>query len=123
MVKPLLLVAILALSSCTSLPSFLNPLGSKGGPTVNANVLAGKENTQQVVAQQNRQEAGRDIITTEKEVEAENVETIKISNTNIPIWVILLLVLGWLLPTPTSIAIWFGNLFTSIFQRKKSDDI
>jgi hypothetical protein len=122
MVKHLLVVATLALSSCGPL-SYLNPLSNSGGPTVNANVLAGKENTQQVVAQQNRQDAGRDIITTEKEVEAENVETIKISNTNIPIWVILLLVLGWLLPTPTSIAIWFGNLFTSIFQRKKSDDI
>jgi hypothetical protein len=122
MVKHLLVVATLALSSCGPL-SYLNPLSNSGGPTVNANVLAGKENTQQVVAQQNRQEAGRDIVTTEKEVEAENVETIKISNTNIPIWVILLLVLGWLLPTPTSIAIWFGNLFTSIFQRKKSDDI
>ena len=122
MVKHLLVVAILALSSCGPL-SYLNPLGNNGGPTVNANVLAGKENTQQVVAQQNRQDAGRDIVTTEKEVEAENVETIKISNTNIPIWVILLLVLGWLLPTPTSMAIWFGNLFTSIFQRKKSDDI
>jgi hypothetical protein len=122
MVKHLLVVVTLALSSCGPL-SYLNPLSNSGGPTVNANVLAGKENTQQVVAQQNRQEAGRDIVTTEKEVEAENVETIKISNTNIPIWVILLLVLGWLLPTPTSIAIWFGNLFTSIFQRKKSDDI
>jgi len=122
MVKHLLVVATLALSSCGPL-SYLNPLSNSGGPAVNANVLAGKENTQQVVAQQNRQEAGRDIVTTEKEVEAENVETIKISNTNIPIWVILLLVLGWLLPTPTSIAIWFGNLFTSIFQRKKSDDI
>jgi hypothetical protein len=122
MVKHLLVVATLVLSSCGPL-SYLNPLSNSGGPTVNANVLAGKENTQQVVAQQNRQEAGRDIVTTEKEVEAENVETIKISNTNIPIWVILLLVLGWLLPTPTSIAIWFGNLFTSIFQRKKSDDI
>ena len=122
MVKHLLVVVTLALSSCGPL-SYLNPLSNSGGPTVNANVLAGKENTQQVVAQQNRQDAGRDIITTEKEVEAENVETIKISNTNIPIWVILLLVLGWLLPTPTSIAIWFGNLFTSIFQRKKSDDI
>ena len=125
MVKPLLLVVILALSSCTSLPSFLNPLGSKGGPTVNANVLAGKENTQQVVAQQNRQDAGRDIITTEviKEVEAEKVEQLEITNTNIPPWVLLLLLLGWLLPTPQSIGHWFGNLFASIFQRKKSNDV
>ena len=122
MLKQLLIVATLTLSSC-GLPSFLNPLSNNGGPTVNANLLAGKENTQQVVAQQNRQDAGRDIVTTEKEVEAENVETISISNTNMPIWIIFLLVLGWILPTPTSIAIWFGNLFTSIFQRKKSDDI
>jgi len=124
MVKYLLVVAALVLSSC-SVPSFLNPLSSNGGPTVNANVLAGKENTQQVVAQQNRQDAGRDIITTEvvKEVEAEKVEQLEIKNTNIPPWVLLLLLLGWLLPTPQSIGHWFGNLFVSIFQRKKSHDV
>jgi hypothetical protein len=124
MVKHLLVVATLTLSSC-GLPSFLNPLSNNGGPTVNANVLAGKENTQQVVAQQNRQDAGRDIITTEvvKEVEAEKVEQLEIKNTNIPPWVLLLLLLGWLLPTPQSIGHWFGNLFVSIFQRKKSHDV
>jgi hypothetical protein len=47
MVKHLLVVVTLALSSCGPL-SYLNPLSNSGGPTVNANVLAGKENTQQV---------------------------------------------------------------------------
>lgn len=110
---------LFSLGGCTSLPSFLNPLSGGGGPTVNANVLAGKENTQQVVAQQNRQDAGRDIVTTEiiKEVEAESVEEIKINNTNIPPWVLLLLLLGWLLPTPQSIGLWLGSLFTGLFKR------
>lgn len=117
LVSSLALVSVLSGCGLTA----LNPFSTKGGPTVNANVLAGKENTQQVVAQQNRQDAGRDIITTEiqKEVEADQVEEIKISNTNIPIWVIMLLLLGWLLPTPTQIGSWFANLLLSIFQRKK----
>jgi len=112
------LVLILLLSSCGSIPF----LSSSGGPTVNANVLAGKENTQQVVAQQNRQDAGRDIVTTEitKEVETERVEKLEISNTNIPPWVLLLLVLGWLLPTPSQIGNWFGNMFLSIFKRRNT---
>lgn len=114
----------LTLSSCglTSIPFFSK---GGGGPSVNANVLAGKENTQQVVAQQNQQEAGRDIITTEvlKEVEAESVEEVRITNTDIPPWVILLLLLGWLLPTPTDIGrgMWYGLL--SIFQRKNSNGL
>jgi hypothetical protein len=114
----LILIASSFLSSCGL--TALNPFSSKGGPTVNANVLAGKENTQQVVAQQNRQDAGRDIVTTEieKEVEAERVENLQISNTNVPIWVILLLILGWLLPTPTQIGMAIGNLVKSIFKRK-----
>ena len=111
-ILPLLL--LLCLSSCGSIP-FLNG----GGPSVNANVLAGKENTQQVVAQQNRQDAGRDIIETEitKEVETERVEKLEISNTNIPPWVLLLLLLGWLLPTPSQIGSWFGNLVLSLFRK------
>ena len=117
------LCLILLLSSCGL--TALNPFSTKGGPTVNANVLAGKENTQQVVAQQNRQDAGRDIVTTEieKEVEAEQVEEIKISNTNIPVWVVLLLLLGWLLPTPSQIGNGLANLFLSIFQRKNKDGL
>jgi hypothetical protein len=115
----LILIASSFVSSCGL--TALNPFSSKGGPTVNANVLAGKENTQQLVAQQSRQDAGRDIntTTTKKEVEAETVEEIKITNTNIPIWVMLLLLLGWLLPTPTDIARGIGNIFSTIFQRKK----
>ena len=113
------LCLILLLSNC-GLVGF-NPLASKGGPTVNANVLAGKENTQQVVAQQDRQDAGRDIIQTDiqKDVEAETVEEVQITNTNVPIWVILLLLLGWLLPTPSSMGMWIGDMFMRMFRWRK----
>ena len=109
---------ILLLSSCglTSLP-FIG--GGGGGPTVNSNAQIGKENTQQVVAQQTKQEAGRDIVTENKEVEAESIDKLTIKNTNIPVWVILLLILGWLLPTPTQIGQGLYNLISLPFKRNK----
>ena len=117
----IILLAIVSslLVGCSPL-SMLNPFSSKGGPSVNANVLAGKENTQQLVGQQNQQDAGRDIVTTEirKEVEAKSVEQIKILNTNIPPWVLLLLLLGWLLPTPQAIGIGMYRLVSSFIRRK-----
>ena len=111
---------ILLLSSCglTSLPFF----GGGGGPTVNSNAQIGKENKQAVVTYEEEQSnnAGRDVITTEviKEVETGTVEELKISNTNIPIWVILLLILGWLLPTPTQIGQGLYQVLTLPFKRK-----
>jgi hypothetical protein len=64
--------------------------------------------------------AGRDVIQTEviKEVETGKVENLDIINTNIPPWVILLLILGWLLPTPTEIARGFINFVLRLFGRK-----
>jgi len=114
------LCLILLLSSCglTSLPFF----GGGGGPTVNSNAQIGKENKQAVVTYEEEQSnnAGRDVITTEviKEVETGTVEELKISNTNIPIWVILLLILGWLLPTPTQIGQGLYQVLTLPFKRK-----
>ncbi|MGB1751623.1 MAG: hypothetical protein ACPHHU_02905, partial [Paracoccaceae bacterium] len=46
---------------------------------------------------------------------------IKINNTNIPVWVILLLIIGWLLPTPTSIGLWFGQVFMGLFGGKRNE--
>ena len=111
---------ILLLSSCglTSLPFF----GGGGGPTVNSNAQIGKENKQAVVTYEEEEtnNAGRDVIKTEvlKEVETGTVEELKISNTNIPIWVILLLILGWLLPTPTQIGQGLYQILTLPFKRK-----
>jgi len=64
--------------------------------------------------------AGRDVIQTEiiKEVETGSVESLDIINTNIPPWVMLLLILGWLLPTPTEIARGFMSFVLRLFGRK-----
>lgn len=81
-----------------------------GGPNVAANVQAGKENSQAVVSQTTRNEAGRDVNTAQ--VQADTAE-VTIQET--PPWVVLLLILGWLLPSPNEIGRWFTNLF----KRKK----
>ena len=117
------LCLILLLSSCglTSLPFF----GGGGGPTVNSNAQIGKENKQAVVTyeEEKTNNAGRDVITTEvlKEVETGTVEDLRISNTNIPVWVILLLLLGWLLPTPTQMGQSLYNLISLPFKKGKDD--
>ena len=114
------LLLVLFLSSCGL--STLLPLGGSGGPTVNSNAQIGKENKQAVVTYEEETvtNAGRDVITTEviKEVEAGPVEKLLISNQNIPPWVMLLLILGWLLPTPTEIGRGIMNFILALFGRK-----
>ena len=103
--RVLLLVALLALSGCGGPLSLL----TGGGPNVAANVQAGKENTQQAVAVQQKTEAGRDVIQKTNPVEAENIEEVTIQQT--PMWMLILLILGWLLPSPNEIARWIRGLF------------
>ena len=114
------LLLVLFLSSCGL--STLLPLGGSGGPTVNSNAQIGKENKQAVVTYEEETvtSAGRDVITTEviKEVEAGPIEKLLISNQNIPPWVMLLLILGWLLPTPTEIGRCIMNFILALFGRK-----
>ena len=111
------LVLVLLLSGCglTSLLPF-------GGPTVNSNAQIGKENRQSVVSVEQKEEvtAGRDVVQTEiiKEVETGRVENLDITNTNIPPWVILLLILGWLLPTPTEMVRGITDFILRLFGRK-----
>ena len=111
------IVLALFLSGCG-----LTSLLPTGGTNVAANTQIGKENKQAVVTfeQEETTSAGRDIITTEvlKEVEAGPVDTLKINNTNIPPWVLLVLLLGWLLPTPTQIGRAIYHAVTAPFRRK-----
>ena len=115
------LVLTLLLSSCG-----LTSLLPTGGTNVAANTQLGKENKQAVVTYEEEEttSAGRDIITTEvlKEVEAGPVDTLKINNTNIPPWVLLVLLLGWVLPTPTQIGRALYNLVSAPFRRKTLKD-
>ena len=103
----LLTIVVVTTSSCSG----LSPLGliTGGGPNVAANVQAGKENTQQVVANQVRTEAGRDVIQQSSPVVAENIKEVTIQQT--PLWMLVLLVLGWLFPSPNEIARWIRGLF------------
>jgi hypothetical protein len=100
--------------------STLGFLGGSDGPTVNSNAQIGKENKQAVVTYEEEEtnNAGRDIITETKEVEAGPVEKLLIQNQNIPPWVMLLLILGWLLPTPTEIGRSMANFVLALFNRK-----
>ena len=110
------LIFVLFLSGCGL--STLLPLGGSGGPTVNSNAQIGAENRQAVMSVEQTEEvtAGRDVI--QKEVETGKVENLDIINTNIPPWVMLLLILGWLLPTPAEIARGFMNFVLTLFGRK-----
>ena len=110
------LVLFLFLSGC-GLTSLL-PFGGSGGPTVNSNAQIGKENRQAAVTFEEEITAGRDVVQTTKEVETGSVETLEIFNTNIPPWVIVLLILGWLLPTPTEMARGLMNFVVRLFGRK-----
>ena len=109
------LVLTLLLSSCG-----LTSLLPTGGTNVAANTQLGKENKQAVVTYEEEEtnNAGRDIITETKEVEAGPVEKLMINNQNIPPWVIMLLLLGWLLPTPTQIGQSIANFVLALFRRK-----
>ena len=109
------LVLALLLSSCG-----LTSLLPTGGTNVAANTQLGKENKQAVVTneEETNNSAGRDIVTETKEVEAGPVEKLWISNQNIPPWVMILLLLGWLLPTPTQIGQSIANFVLALFRRK-----
>tara|TARA_B100000424_G_scaffold223159_1_gene182582 strand:+ start:550 stop:930 length:381 start_codon:yes stop_codon:yes gene_type:complete len=114
------LILVLFLSGCGL--STLGLLGGSDGPTVNSNAQIGKENRQSVMSVEQTEEvsAGRDVIQTEiiKEVETGAVGSLDIINTNIPPWVMLLLILGWLLPTPTEIGRGIMNFILTLFGRK-----
>jgi len=108
------LVLCIFLSGCGFMS--LLPFGGSSGPTVNSNAQIGAENRQSVMSVEQNTTAGRDIVS--KEVETGTVENLDIINTNIPPWVILLLILGWLLPTPTEMIRGVTDFVLRLFGRK-----
>jgi hypothetical protein len=105
---------IMLLASCSSLP--LGMLG--GGTNVAANTQIGRENRQTAVSMEERVEAGRDVI--QKEVEAGPVESLTVNNQDIPPWVLLVALIGWLLPTPTQMGNAIGQFLMAPFRRKRT---
>jgi len=108
-------LGILLMVGCSS----LNPLGMLTGGGVNtaANTQAGKTNNQTVgttnITEQKlvRPQARtiRQTADTNK-VSSDRVETVVVNE--VPAWVILLLILGWLFPSPNEIGRWIRSLFT-----------
>ena len=115
----LLLLVLMLTVSCSKGPLSLL---TGGGTNVAANTQAGKTNSQTIGTTNNiaptvsvRPNARVDTIdqsNSTSKVATETVETVVINE--VPAWVILILVIGWLLPTPNQIA----NSFLNLFRRK-----
>ena len=120
----LLICGIIGLQGCSALKLL------RGGSGVNANAQIGKENTQQaVVNQENTKIEGENVNVQQKEtdtsISTKNVEQLVQNNTNVPIWYLLLLVVGWLLPSPQEIWAGFVKSLERIIHgsnRKRSTD-
>ena len=106
----LAVVLLLSLSSCGVLPSFL----SGGGPNVAANTQLGKENYQGVTT--NVDTSVRPVLRPEGPVETVQQDNSTTTNTEIDPLLLILLVLGWLAPSPNEIARGIRDLF-----RRKQD--
>ena len=111
----LVLLLLLFLSSCSALSTLVSSVSP--GIGVNANVQAGKTNSQTLGQTQNiaptvtlRPNSRVDRIDQSvASTRADNVQNQTINET--PLWIIILLVLGWLLPSPNEIGRWISNLF------------
>ena len=100
------LLCFLALTSCGPL-SFLIPKNEGIQATAVGTQIA-KEATQQAVGKQSNADAGRDVVITEQELAATG-ETVNIDQ-SIPPWVLLLLIIGWIAPSPNEMVRGFYNL-------------
>ena len=108
---------LLVLTSTASCSREALSLLAGGGPNIAANVQAGRTNTQTIgttnnVDQRVAVEQAETVNQTNdtSRVKADSVETVVVNE--IPPWVVLLLVLGWLLPSPNEIGRWLRSLFT-----------
>jgi hypothetical protein len=116
------LVLLLLLGGCGA-----NPLSllTGGGPNVAANVQAGRTNAQTVgtatISDQRvraEQVGPVEQSTGGTAVRTERVERVEVQVRNdTPAWIIILLVMGWLLPSPGEIARGVRNLF----RRRKTE--
>lgn len=96
MIKNLVIVLTLALSGCSVLDTI-----TPSGPQVNTNAQVGKENTQQVVANQTNTNVQGDQKTSQ--VDAQSVQSLEIANQEVPTLFLVLFALGWILPGPREI--------------------
>ncbi len=111
---------VLFRGGCMSHIGLLGSFGGGGGgdgTTVNANTQVGKENNQSAI-DQSRDISGENVNVDQSSGNFSlggDVGNVKVLNQDIPMWVILMMVLGWMLPSP--IEIWRGFLKTITFGR------
>ena len=116
----LALTLVLFLGGCLSPLGLLGSFGGGGkgdGTNVNANTQIGKENNQSAI-DQSRDISGENVNVDQSSGNFSlggEVGNVKVLNQDIPMWVILMMVLGWMLPSP--IEIWRGFLKTITFGR------
>lgn len=111
-----LLLLLLVLTSTVSCSSGALGLLTGGGPNVAANTQVGKTNTQTIGTTNNvEQKLENPVANTIRQsndsnrVQADSVQTVVVNE--VPAWVILLLVLGWLCPSPNEMGRWVRSLF------------
>ena len=114
----LALSLVLTLSACLNPMSLLGGLGGGGsGTNVNANTQVGAENNQSLL-DQSSDISGENVAVDQStggfSVDGA-IESVKVMNQDIPTWVILMMILGWMLPSP--IEIWRGFLKTITLGR------
>jgi len=111
---------VLALTALMVIPACGSPLSllTGGGPNVAANTQAGQENSQTIGADLDQSQNivrpnARDITQTKdtNTVRTEKVESLTIQET--PLWIIVLLILGWLLPSPGEM----GRILRGFFKK------
>ena len=104
------------LASCSPLSWLPGIGGGNSGPTLTAlgTQMAAEANQQIVADQSNIRSEGGDIEVNELEdtVTTRDVDSIRIMNQDIPPWVIIALVLGWLAPSPSEMGRGLMNLVT-----------
>lgn len=110
LVWPLVLIGTIGLAGCSQIPNFL--LG--GGPNVAANTQLGETNNQtlgttEITSIEVKDSQSVSIENDKQELKTDKVDNVTINKTE-P-WVILLLLLGWLLPSPSQIGGYIGKLF------------
>jgi hypothetical protein len=109
--KAYVLLLSLLLAGCSAL-DLINPLSGGG---VNSNAQVGKENTQQVVGSQIETTTNVQGNQTNSQVSGSKIGDVQINE--VPLWIILLAILGWMLPTPTNM--WNGFVKALPWNRRK----
>jgi len=102
------LMVVLLLSGCGKSPLSLL---TGGGPNVAANTQIGKTNNQTIGTTSNVAPT----VSVRPNARVESIDQSSKTINEIQPWILILLVLGWLLPSPNEIVRWL----TSLFKRRK----